>query len=151
MMHAFFTCIALSASVRVNGLAFSHAHTPTTLPTCDIHQFPNHTWVENLAVHQNGQIVVTILSAPELYQVDPFHTDSPPTLIHHIPGVLGLLGIVELQHDVFYIIVSNWSVSTLRQPMEATHCGRLKWTPAMGQSIPLPSFQRLWIFLKECS
>jgi hypothetical protein len=67
-----------------------------------------------LAIRQNGQILVTILSAPELYQVDPFHTDNPPTLIHHIPGAMSLLGIVELQQDVFYVIAGNVSIETLQ-------------------------------------
>jgi len=131
-MRAFFACIALlSASACVNGLAFSHTHTRTTLPTRDIHRFPNKTWVENLAIRQNGQILVTVLSAPELYQVDPFHTDSPPTLIHRIPGVMGLLGIVELQHDVFYVIAGNWSVDTL----ETTNGSYSLWKVEMGSGI----------------
>ena len=115
-MRAFFTYISLlSASACANGLAFSHTHTrATSLPTHDIHQFPNQTWVENLAVRQNGQILVTVLSAPELYQVDPFHSGNPPTLIHRIPGATSLLGIVELQQDVFYVIAGNVSFETLQ-------------------------------------
>jgi len=104
-------CIASLAYAGVNGLALSRKD---TLSTRDIHQFPNETWVENLAIRQNGQIVVTVLSAPELYQVDPFNTNSPSTLIHRFPEVTGLLGIVELQHDVFYVIAGNWSIHTLQ-------------------------------------
>jgi hypothetical protein len=78
----------------VNGLALLRRESHT-LPTCDIHQFPNETWVGNLAVRQ-GQIIVTILSAPELYQFDLFHTNVSPTLIHRISGATSLLGIVEL-------------------------------------------------------
>ena len=113
-MLALVACITLlSASTCVNGLALSRTQTCATHPSRDIHQFPNNTWVENMAVRQSGQILVTVLSAPELYQVDPFHTNSPPTLIHRFPGALGLLGIVELQHDVFYVIAGNGSVVTL--------------------------------------
>jgi len=128
-MLAFFACIALlSASTCVNGLALSHTHTCATHPSRDIHQFPNGTWVENLAIRQNGQILVTVLSAPELYQVDPFHTDSPPTLIHRFPRVMGLLGIVELQHDVFYVIAGNLSVVTL----STTNGSYSVWKVEMG-------------------
>jgi hypothetical protein len=81
-----------------------------------------------LAIRQNGQILVTVLSAPELYQVDPFRTDSPPILIHRIPGATGLLGIVELQHDVFYVIAGNWSVDTL----ETTNGSYSLWKVEMG-------------------
>jgi hypothetical protein len=128
-MLTFFACIALlSASTCVNGLTFSHTHTCATHPSRDIHQFPNKTWVENLAIRHNGQILVTVLSAPELYQVDPFRTDSPPILIHRIPGVMGLLGIVELQHDVFYVIAGNWSVVTL----STTNGSYSVWKVEMG-------------------
>jgi hypothetical protein len=109
-----YVCVALLSSVRANGFILAHIDTPATLPTLDIHQFPNETWVENLVICQNGQIIVTVLSAPKLYQVDPFHTNSSPILIHRIPGVSGLLGIVELHPDVFYTTAGNWSVQTLK-------------------------------------
>jgi hypothetical protein len=51
---------------------------------------------------------------PDLYQVDPFHPNSQATLIHRIPGVTGLTGIVELQRDVFYVIAGNFSISTFK-------------------------------------
>ena len=113
-MRAFVSaCIALIASAGVHGLALSQRDSRAPLPTHDIHQFPNETWVENLTVRQNGQILVTVLSAPELYQVDPFRTNTPAALIHQFPGATGLLGIVELQQDVFYVIAGNWSIATL--------------------------------------
>lgn len=128
-MRAFLACLTvLSTFTPVHSLAFPHINSRATLASRDIHQFPNATWVENLAVRQNGQILVTILSAPELYQVDPFHTDSPPTLIHRIPGVMGLLGIVELQHDVFYVIAGNWSTRTL----QTTNGSYSLWKVDMG-------------------
>ncbi|KIM91308.1 hypothetical protein PILCRDRAFT_526 [Piloderma croceum F 1598] len=107
-------CVALLASVSVNGLALSQIDTRTTLAVRDIHQFPNATWIENLAVRKDGQILVTVLSAPELYQVDPFHPNSPATLIYRIPEVTGLTGIVELRRDVFYVIAGNFSIATFK-------------------------------------
>jgi hypothetical protein len=58
--------------------------------------------------------LVTVLSAPEVYQVDPFHPNTPATLIHRISGVTGLSGIVELQRDVFYVIAGNFSIATFK-------------------------------------
>src|ERR1700723_2236117 len=104
MASYFPVCIALVLAFvcHVNGLVFPSTDFNTTLPTRDMYQFPNETWVENLAVRQNGQILVTVLTAPELYLVDPFHTNSPVTLIHRIPEATSLLGIVELHQDIFY-------------------------------------------------
>jgi hypothetical protein len=84
----------------------------TTLTTHDIYQFPNETWLENLVIRQNNQILVTVLSVPELWQVDPFHANSPATLVCRVPGATGLLGIVELQGDVFYAIAGNFTIAT---------------------------------------
>jgi hypothetical protein len=112
-MHAFLSvCITLLASVNVNSLALSPIDTHMTLPTHDIYQFPNETWLENLAISQNGHILVTVLSSPELWQVDPFHANSPATLVCRIPGATGILGIVELEQDVFYTIAGNFTIAT---------------------------------------
>src|ERR1700723_3712619 len=115
MASYFPVCIALVLAFvcHVNGLVFPSTDFNTTLPTRDMYQFPNETWVENLAVRQNGQILVTVHTAPELYLVDPFHANSSPVLVHRIPDVIGLLGIVEVQHDMFYVIAGNRSVATL--------------------------------------
>ncbi|KAM0803135.1 hypothetical protein BDR22DRAFT_802064 [Usnea florida] len=78
----------------------------------DIWNFSPGTWVENLAVRSNGQILVTLASAPEIYQVDPT-LKQPATLVHTFPGYLACLGITELQQDVFYVITGNFSTVTI--------------------------------------
>lgn len=78
----------------------------------DIWSFPQDTWVENLAVRSNGQLLVTLLSSPEVYQVDPT-LQQPPTLVHRFDGHLACAGIVELGTDVFYVVVSNFSTVTI--------------------------------------
>lgn len=83
----------------------------TNLPVEIIHQFPIGTWVENLAVRSNGQILATILSAPQLYQVDP-DGKGDPILIHTFPNAPGISGIAELGQDVFYIATSSLNVTT---------------------------------------
>jgi hypothetical protein len=111
-MCVFFSaCIALLASVSASGAVLSCTEANATLATRDIYQFPHETWLENLAICQNSHILVTVLTAPEVWQVDSFHTDSPATLIYRFPGVIGLLGIVELQQDRFYTIAGNFTVA----------------------------------------
>ena len=72
-----------------------------------IHEFPLKTWVENIDVRHNGQLLVTILSTPDIYQVDPVN-HSAPILIHTFPSALGLLGITEGAPDHFYVVVGNF-------------------------------------------
>lgn len=78
----------------------------------DVWQFPNGTWAENIAVRSNGQLLVTILSSPELYEVDPFGLETPQ-LLQRFPNATGLLGIVELKEDVFAVVAGNYSTATL--------------------------------------
>lgn len=76
-----------------------------------IHQFPNETWIENIAVRSNGQLLVTLITTPELYQVDPF-SKTTPQLIHRFPDATSVLGITEIEPDVFGVVVGNWSTET---------------------------------------
>ncbi|KAI1302462.1 hypothetical protein F5Y03DRAFT_361596 [Xylaria venustula] len=82
-----------------------------SLPANLIHQFPNGTWVENLAVRTNGQLVTTVSSTPDLYQVDPQNGCSP-VLLHSFTGFTSLVGITETATDIFQVVVGNSSLAT---------------------------------------
>jgi hypothetical protein len=84
------------------------------LPTKLIHQFPLPTWVENLAIRSNGQILVTLLTTPELYLLDPTTTPPTSTFIHKFPSALALTGIIELGQDIFYICAGSFNVSAYK-------------------------------------
>lgn len=78
-----------------------------------IYQFPNTTWIENIAVRSNGKILVDVLDRPEFYQVDPFTQPATATLIHRFEQYAGgLLGIAELEKDEFAVVLGNYSVVT---------------------------------------
>ncbi|KAI4155235.1 MAG: hypothetical protein LQ340_001122 [Diploschistes diacapsis] len=73
--------------------------------------FPQDTWVENLAVRSNGQILATLFTSPQLYQVDPTG-NSPASLVHTFPQQTSCLGIAELGTDIFYVVAGNVSLTT---------------------------------------
>lgn len=77
----------------------------------DIWTFPVGTWVENLSVRSNGQIVVTTLNKPQIFQVDPSKRE-PAHLVAEIPSKLSVVGISELGHDMFYVNAGNFSIAT---------------------------------------
>ncbi|MCJ1388284.1 hypothetical protein MMC18_001129 [Xylographa bjoerkii] len=92
------------------------ARPPThELAVRQVYDFPNPgSWLENLAVRSNGNILATRLDVPQLYQFFPLVPNSEPTLIHAFPstsGFTGLTGITELagHPDVFAVIASNFS------------------------------------------
>ncbi|KAL8745812.1 MAG: hypothetical protein Q9190_002092 [Brigantiaea leucoxantha] len=80
--------------------------------TRNIYQFSKPTWVENLAVQRNGKVLVTLLTSPDLYQIDPFTPGKVPSLVHSFPTALGLFGIAEFEPDVFVVVSGNFSIAT---------------------------------------
>jgi hypothetical protein len=85
-----------------------------------VHQFPNGTWVENIVVRRNGQLLVTINTSPEIYLIDPQVSSLDPTsnktatLIHNFaPNLTAVHGITETNADQFYVIVSDLTFSPL--------------------------------------
>lgn len=75
-------------------------------------EFPSGTWVENLAIRQNGQILVTLLNLPDIYQVDPTLA-TPATLVYSFENYLSVAGITELGSDIFYAVVGNFSTAAI--------------------------------------
>jgi hypothetical protein len=85
----------------------------SSLPTIrPLVQFPNLTWVENIAVRPNGKLLVTLFTSPDLYQIDPFAKPPSPQLVATFPSALGILGITEIADDVWAITKGNFSSVT---------------------------------------
>ncbi|OAL25856.1 hypothetical protein AYO20_10318 [Fonsecaea nubica] len=68
-----------------------------------VHQFPNFTWLENLAIRSTGEIVATDISNGVIYLVDPGEDPAPVSVIAQFPPGTCLTGIAELRPDVFYV------------------------------------------------
>lgn len=71
------------------------------LPVDTVHAFPVNYFVENIAVRESGQVLVTVHNTGELIQVDPGSHKYPPSVVHRFAA--GVCGIVEVDNDVFYI------------------------------------------------
>ncbi|KAJ4389812.1 hypothetical protein N0V93_007284 [Gnomoniopsis smithogilvyi] len=102
-----FLILAWVPAARISARYSTKSGDPVRL----LYEFPYDTYVENLAVRPNGQILVTPLNIPQLWLVEP---DLPGEafVAYEFPGVLGLTGIVEYQPDVFAVVTGNFSVST---------------------------------------
>lgn len=96
--------------------AFACLATPLEDPVRTVFEFPNHTYVENLAVRANGQVLVSVLTKPQLFLIDPtvpsVGQQSQAVLVHEFSGSLGVSGIVEYEPDVFACITGNFSFVT---------------------------------------
>jgi len=72
---------------------------------------------ENLAIRQNGEVLVTSVASSLLYQISP-NTSYLPVPVAEIPNFTGVLGIAELQRDLFYVVSSN---------LTGTACSNAVW------------------------
>lgn len=77
-----------------------------------LYQFPKGSWIENLAVRSDGDLLLDTMSTPSLYLLDPRANQPEPRLLYTFPEALGVLGITEMQPDVFYAITGNFSLTT---------------------------------------
>ncbi|KZW03612.1 hypothetical protein EXIGLDRAFT_721802 [Exidia glandulosa HHB12029] len=102
--------LTLSALVLA---AFSSAHA-ASVTVREVASFPVGTWLENLAVRANGQLLVTYLDVPELWSLDPLTGHS--VRLAQFPGVTSALGITEVAHDVFAVATGNYSLATGATP-----------------------------------
>ncbi|PYI02682.1 hypothetical protein BO78DRAFT_453409 [Aspergillus sclerotiicarbonarius CBS 121057] len=96
-------------------LPLSSLSTPTPIPQQNyplslISEFPTPQTFENIAVQSTGNLLLTSTTSPTLFQVSPFsnnNNNNKSTPIAQIPETQGLLGIVELEENIFYIASSN--------------------------------------------
>lgn len=73
----------------------------------DVYQFANETWIENIAVRSSGDLLVTLIFEPELWQIDP--QTGTGDLVHKFTDITSVFGIAEASPDVFAVAVGNWS------------------------------------------
>ncbi|KAL7892004.1 hypothetical protein HDV63DRAFT_413111 [Trichoderma sp. SZMC 28014] len=76
-----------------------------------LHQFTSPSWAENLAVCDNGDILVTMIApSASLYRITNPQSSNPTTsLVHTFPNVESLLGIAELKPNFFVVVGTNAS------------------------------------------
>ncbi|GJN72574.1 quinoprotein amine dehydrogenase beta chain-like protein [Purpureocillium lilacinum] len=89
---------------------------PRPVETRPIYQFPNGTWAENIAVRTNGNILVTVLSEPAIYEVNPYKKPVTSRLVHRFPEYSSLFGIAEVATDVFAVAMGNFSLRSAPKP-----------------------------------
>lgn len=76
------------------------------LPVTVLHTFDEVSWLENLAIRSNGEILTTRLDTPALYQVNHLTGTAVEITTWNASDYKGALGISETTADVFYVILS---------------------------------------------
>ena len=79
-----------------------------------IYQFPNtpSTDIENVAIRPNGQLILSIITSPSVYTLDPSGANPTAVHLHDFANAASCLGITEVASDQFAIVVGNVSTTT---------------------------------------
>ena len=106
-------CTLGSLATAVAGLAGAQAAEPTGTPVqsasagmvTQLHEFENGTWIENIAIRPNGQILLSLFDRPEIYLLDAFTPGSKPELLYKFANATRLTGLAEYAPDKFAVLV----------------------------------------------
>ena len=101
--------ITILTSLLCAIISLSHALDPTRL----VYQFPKGTWVENIFVRPSGSLLLTILTTPDLYLLDPFASNPQAQLLHRFTSSQWLTGITETDPETYYVIGANATYENL--------------------------------------
>lgn len=75
------------------------------LPLRDIHQFPNPTYLQDLCVGSNGDILITtVWPDASIYRVSDITSTAMISLVHTFDDQNAATGIVEMQDGVFAVL-----------------------------------------------
>ncbi|KAK2592461.1 hypothetical protein QQS21_009840 [Conoideocrella luteorostrata] len=101
--------IAATASAAALGSRTANIELPHRL----VHQFPVGTWIENIAVRRNGNLLLTGLSPnATLYEVSHPDSKKPSTkTLFTLSTVSSLLGIAEVSNDRFAFLGGNFTTT----------------------------------------
>lgn len=92
-----FTALSFIAAVACNGVA---------LTVTALHTFEYPSWLENLAIRSNGEVLATRMDIPILYQVNHLTGAAVQVATWDPTQYAGALGISETTEDVFYVILA---------------------------------------------
>ena len=77
-----------------------------------VYQFPQGAEIENIAARSNGHLLLGLISAPELYTLDPTAASPSPNLLYTFPNATSLTGIAETTTpDIFAVIAGSYHIN----------------------------------------
>jgi hypothetical protein len=74
-----------------------------------IYQFEAGTWVENIAVRSNGNLVLVLYNKAEMWELNPLTPNSTAKLIHRFENATSLTGVIETSTDTFVTMINRKS------------------------------------------
>ncbi|KAM7198903.1 hypothetical protein V8F20_005970 [Naviculisporaceae sp. PSN 640] len=105
-------------------------------PIRNIFTFPKNHFIENIAVRANSQLLVTSMSVPHLFAIDPNAAVPNATIVYTFTNSTGLAGIAEIKPDVFALVTGTWDLTNTRAELGSLAV----WTVDFRQTTPSINF-----------
>ncbi|GAB1317643.1 hypothetical protein MFIFM68171_07853 [Madurella fahalii] len=83
-------------------------------PIRNVYTFPKNTFIENIAVRSNSELLVTSMSVPDLFAIDPTVNNPDAPIVHTFANASGISGIAEITPDVFALVTGVWDLAATR-------------------------------------
>ena len=115
-------------------------------PIRNVYTFPNNTFIENIAVRSNSHLLVTSLSVPDLFAIDPSAASPTASVVHTFPNASGLMGITEVKPDVFALVSGIWDLANTRAQLGSLAVWTIDLTGASPVVSLVTSIQNSTIF-----
>lgn len=80
----------------------------------NVFTFPPNHFIENIAVRSNSKLLITSMSVPHLFSVDPTVASPNASVVHTFSNITGISGIAETIPDVFAIVTAEWDLAATR-------------------------------------
>lgn len=97
-------------------------------PIRNIFTFPPNTWIENIAVRPNGNLLVTSLGLPVIYTLDPTVSSPEASIAHTFSNSTGISGITEVSPDVYVAASGLWNITAARATLGSMNIWTLDFT-----------------------
>jgi hypothetical protein len=89
----------------------THSH---NVPIHQVYTFLSNTFIENIRVRSSGELLLTSMSVPTLFAIDPTASTPNASIIYAFPNATGLAGITETIPDIFAIVSATWDLVNTR-------------------------------------
>ncbi|KAK3392822.1 hypothetical protein B0H63DRAFT_456664 [Podospora didyma] len=87
---------------------------PTQPSIRNVYTFPKNTFIENIAVRSNSKLLITSMSVPDLFLIDPTVANATAPIVHTFANATGISGIAEISPDVFALVTGVWDLINTR-------------------------------------
>ncbi|CAI6094986.1 unnamed protein product [Clonostachys chloroleuca] len=143
---------SLSAIAVVAGAFSLHVSASPVQTTRSTHHQPRELlqlpgiWVENIAVRQNGDLLLTTIGKGDIYSFNPSRPNAKPQIVASFDQISAAAGITEIGKDIFAITGAEYSseigftpgsIQMIRADFSKDRCGAHKNTTAPSTDLIL--------------